>query len=316
MSTSGIFIGYGSNLNLRPNKGKSIIAFPTDYVSVDIETTGLDSAFDKILEIAAIRYVNGQKAEKFSSLVNPHQKICAFITQLTGITNEMVEHAPEIEDVITKFHDFIGDDLLLAYNIASFDSNFLYDKMRDYTDYELTNNFIDVLRIARKVHPELEHHRQADMATFYKIDNYGAHRAEFDCEVCNEIFQRLKQEIPNQQEFIDGFNKKRLRTTDVKDVEFAIDEESPLYGKECVFTGKLEKMEREEAWKKVLAVGGKIADNVTKKTSFLILGNNDYRKSLIDGKSNKQKTAEKLILKGKDLQILSEDAFYSLIENK
>ena len=316
MNAKGIFVGYGSNVNSRPNKGKSVIAFPTDYVSVDIETTGLDSTFDKILEISAVRYSNGRKTEKFSSLVNPHQEICAFITQLTGITNEMVECAPEIEEVITKFHDFIGDDILLGYNIASFDSNFLYDKMRDYTDYEFTNDFIDVLRIARKVHPELEHHRQADMAMFYKIDNHGAHRAEFDCEVCNEIFQRLKQEIPNQQEFIDDFNKKGLRTKDIKDVELAIDEENPLYGKECVFTGKLEKMEREEAWKKVVAIGGKIADNVTKKTNFLILGNNDYRKSLADRKSNKQKTAEKLILKGKDLQILSEDTFYSLIEEK
>lgn len=316
MTVSGIFFGYGLNSNSRPNKGKSIIAFPTEYVSVDIETTGLDSSFDKILEIAAIRYANGQKVEKFSSLVNPHQEICAFITQLTGITNEMVEHAPEIEDVMTKFHDFIGNDMLLGYNIASFDSNFLYDKMRNYTDYELTNDFIDVLRIARKAHQELEHHTQADMATFYKIDNHGAHRAEFDCEVCNEIFQRLKQEIPNQREFIDGFNRKRLRTTDVKDVEFLINEDNPFYGKEFVFTGKLEKMEREEAWKKVLAVGGKIADNVTKKTNFLILGDNDYRKSLADGKSNKQKAAEKLILKGKDLQILSEDTFYSLIEDK
>ena len=81
----------------------------------------------------------------------------------------------------------------------------------------------------------------------------------------------------------------------------------------CVFTGTLEKMSRKDAMQLVVDFGGSVGDNVTKKTNYLILGNNDFCQSIKDGKSNKQKKAEDLILKGHDIEILSENVFYDLV---
>ena len=83
----------------------------------------------------------------------------------------------------------------------------------------------------------------------------------------------------------------------------------------CVFTGTLEKMTRREAMQAVVDVGGSVGDNVTKDTNFLILGNNDYCKTIKDGKSTKQKKAEALMLKGNDIAIIPENVFYEMLES-
>ena len=93
-------------------------------VAIDIETTGLDPARDAIIEIAAVRF-NGHRVEaEWSTLVNPGKPIPAFITQLTGITNEMVRNAPNLQDVLQEFADFVGDDPVVGHNVR-FDLSFL-----------------------------------------------------------------------------------------------------------------------------------------------------------------------------------------------
>lgn len=82
--------------------------------------------------------------------------------------------------------------------------------------------------------------------------------------------------------------------------------------KHCVFTGKLEKMIRKDAMQLVVNVGGILDNSVTKKTNYLILGNNDYCSSIKDGKSSKHKKAEKYKLEGQDIEIIDEDTFYNL----
>ena len=91
------------------------------------------------------------------------------------------------------------------------------------------------------------------------------------------------------------------------------DETHPLFGKLCVFTGTLEKMIRKDAMQIVVDFGGQVGNSVTKKTNYLILGNNDYCSSIKDGKSSKQKKAESLKLSGSDIEIISEDVFYDMI---
>lgn len=81
----------------------------------------------------------------------------------------------------------------------------------------------------------------------------------------------------------------------------------------CVFTGTLDKMQRKEAMQLIADLGGIPGDGVTKKTNYLILGNNDYCKTIKDGKSSKQKKAEKMILEGADLQIVPEAVFYDIV---
>lgn len=101
----------------------------------------------------------------------------------------------------------------------------------------------------------------------------------------------------------------QLHAKDITATTDNFDISHPLYGKLCVFTGTLEKMQRKDAMQLVVNLGGQCGDNVTAKTNYLILGNNDFCSLIKDGKSNKQKKAESLILKGKDIQILSENVF-------
>ena len=89
--------------------------------------------------------------------------------------------------------------------------------------------------------------------------------------------------------------------------------DSPLYGKVCVFTGKLDTLTRKDAAQLVADLGGICADGVTKKTNFLIMGTNEYCPTIVGGKSTKQKKAESLILKGADLQILTENVFLDML---
>lgn len=191
----------------RSFKGRSIVCFPSDYVVIDIETTGLSPKDNEIIEIAAIKYKNNIQVDEFCTLVKPKYKIVPFISTLTGITNQMTKNSPKINDVILQFRDFVGKNFLVGYNV-NFDVNFLYDNLFEFYDEYLRNNFIDVMKIASNLLPNLPRHRQIDIAQYYGISIDGAHRAKNDCLVCNQIFKKLEQEIIDREIDIEEFCKK------------------------------------------------------------------------------------------------------------
>lgn len=178
-------------------KGKSRIAFPEDYCVVDIETTGLSPEECEIIEIAAVRYRNGEKSDVFTTLIKPDRAISPFITELTGITNEMVADAPDISQAVMEFYKFAGNDMLMGYNV-NFDINFLYDNLLRCHGIYLENDFVDVLRFARKVLPLMPDRKQTSVADHYGISITGAHRAEKDCEICNACYKCLRDEMRRQ----------------------------------------------------------------------------------------------------------------------
>lgn len=302
---------------LRPDKGRSIIAFPDVYTVIDIETTGLDSRYCEIIEISALRYNGGQLVDSFSTLVKPSSPISDFITQLTGITNDMVADAPDIATAARQFSDFVKDDILVGYNV-NFDINFLYDVLDEHCGLSLSNSFIDVMRIARKMRPELKNHKLQTVASSLGISS-EAHRSFADCETCNTCYSLLISEAIEKhgsiEAFASSFAYHQASAKDIVATTDSFDESHPLFGKVCVFTGTLEKMVRKDAMQLVVNLGGTCGDNVTAKTNFLILGNNDFCKSIKDGKSSKQKKAEALMLKGNDIEILSENVFYDMVLN-
>ena len=339
--TGSISVESEKLLSSKRNKGNSLLDFPQNYTVIDIETTGLDPNFDSIIEIAAIKVVNNSIESTFSSLVKPpvieydeeyddcdflsdddghkYYYVDDYISKLTHITNEMLDTAPEVKDVLDNFVNFISDDILVGHNV-NFDINFLYDNLLDYCDYKLTNDFIDTLRLCRRLHKELTHHRLSDMVEFYKIDtSSAAHRALSDCETTNKLFERLHDSMLEQFESLDNFKlslKRKRKTLDVNSITTSNENFNtlhPLYRKVCCFTGKLENLQRKDAMQLVVDLGGIVANSVTKKTNYLILGNNDYCPTIKDGKSSKQKKAEKLKLSGQDIDIISENTFYEML---
>ena len=308
-----------SGNNTREFKGKSLIDFPKDYTLIDIETTGLSPFFDEIIEIGAIKYRNNVPIDTFSTLIKPNYPISDFIAELTGITNEMLENAPNISSVLKEFYNFIENEILVGYNI-NFDINFLYDSFLEEHSIYLSNNFIDVLRLARRAIPKdkIKNHKLTTLSEYYNISTTISHRAIDDCKTCNQCYKFIQKDIISNLGSLDNLvtsikekNKINLSKLSTEKLEF--DESHPLYDKVCVFTGKLERLSRKDAAQLVVDLGGKCANSLTSKTNYLILGNNDYCPTIQGGKSSKQKKAEELILKGHDITILSENTFYDLV---
>lgn len=300
----------------RKFKGYSIIDHPQKYVVIDIETTGLSIDYDEIIELSAVRFVDGIEIEKFSTLVKPFEQIDEFITKLTGITNEMVENAPDIKSAIFDFYNFVQDDILVGYNV-NFDINFIYDKLLEQHNIFLKNNFIDVYRIVRNNLKELNSHRLKYVAKYYNLPKQS-HRALDDCYLCNAIFNNIVKSI-NFDEFKSLYNNKgklknnSFKVKNIVSEKTEFDETHILYNKTCCVTGKLERMTRKQTAQIIADFGGINQEQVTKETDFLIMGNNDFCPTIKDGKSSKQKKAEKLILQGQEIQIIPEDSFYQLI---
>jgi len=298
------------------HKGNSLLSLESNYTVIDIETTGFDPNFDEIIELSAIRVENDQIVGEFTTLVKPENEISSFITDLTGITAEMLESAPKIESAIKDYIGFIGKSILLGHNV-NFDINFIYDGYyRCFTEI-FNNDFIDTMRLSKKVLPELYRHRLKDLVDHYNIKTEGAHRGILDCHATYKVYNALKEHIAvNNIDLTAKTAKKHSSAFNAKKIAATVDsfeEEHPLYEKYIVFTGELEKMDRRYAAQIVANFGGINENGITKKTNYLILGNNDFCKSIRGGKSSKQKKAEEYVLKGQDLQIISETEFYHMI---
>lgn len=326
------------NMNTRPFKGKSVIALPRDYIVVDTETTGLDYKYCNIIEISAVKYSNGERKETFSSLVKPPKEtiffpfrnngegewvsryVDDFVADLTGITNEMLDQAPSPGEVIPQFLDFISDSILIGHNV-NFDINFLYDAAVSVCGCPITNDFIDTLRIARKVFPNLEHHRLCDIAQVCGVSEYNAHRAESDCCTTARCYEIMRENIlrnGTEEEFVKLFLKRAHRNNTLSGITATVDEiddTNPIFGKVVVFTGALSAMSRKEAFQLVANLGGFPADSITKKTNYLVIGSQEFAQSVKNGKTTKMKKAESYRAKGAEIAVVSESAFFDLFSD-
>lgn len=182
-----------TSLNKEIKRGKNLNIFPSDYTVIDIETTGLSAKYNEIIELSAIKVRNNNIIDKFSTLVKPNCNINAFITKLTGITNDMTKDAPNIKDALLKYINFIGNDIVVGHNV-NFDINFIFHNHLNYHKKEFSNDYIDTCKISRKLCPT-KHHKLDDIAKFYKIDATGHHRAENDCLMTHGIYQAMKNEF-------------------------------------------------------------------------------------------------------------------------
>ena len=398
----------------KKDKGDGLFAFPDTYIVIDIETTGLSPNNCEIIELSALKVESNEVTDTFSSLVKPAVPIPKFIQELTGITNEMVDAAPSIADILPSYIDFLGENILLGHNVT-FDIGFLFHNCKEHLDCGMPNDYVDTLRISKKLIKNIDNYKLGTLATHFNIPQEAAHRALDDCKTTNALFTNLKSlnketedsfvslfenigpilagktivfkgvtsfcsfdsycsicekaggtatdvfyrtanylvfgkttyakykrgdysekmlkaielekegtlRILSEPEFLKllGYDapsqfSHRSSQIDIKSMEAQtddFDESHPLYGKMCVFTGTLDKMQRKDAMQAVLDHGGEIGNGVTKKTNFLILGCNDFCSSIKDGKSTKHKKAEEYQLKGFDIEIIDEDLFYAML---
>lgn len=314
-------------MSKRPDKGSSLVTFPHEYVLLDIETTGLSPQYNDIIEVSALRVRDNQVVDRLVSLVKPNSgPLSPFITELTGITDTMLETAPPIEQVLPSFLDFVKDTVLVGYNVH-FDINFLYDSCIKHLGVPLVNDCVDVFRIAKRVLPDLGSHSQPAVAEHFSIDVAGTHRAEKDCLICQACFERLQELILESYDSLEDFSakyfqrstktrkRKYLSPSDITTSRTDFNPDHPFYQRTFVFTGKLDSMTRTEAMQLVVDNGGKCKGSVTRACNFLVLGNLAYASNLTGEKSSKWRTAEENILKGQELEIIPEDVFLDMLEN-
>ncbi len=171
--------------------GKRIDKYVSDYVVFDLETTGVSTRRDQIIEISALKIIDHKVEEEFSTLVDPERPIPAGATMVNHITDEMVCGMPSIEMVLPRFLEFVGDYILLGQNIARFDMQFIYRDSKKVGETCPRNDFIDTLPLARMTLPELSHHKMTDLATYFGISTSGAHRALADCYMTYQVYERL-----------------------------------------------------------------------------------------------------------------------------
>lgn len=161
----------------------------TKYVAFDLETTGFDTQGDEIIELAAIKIIDGQFTEKFTTFVHPVSRIPKKITEITGITDDMVAFAPTVEEVIPDFYHFAKDCVLVGHNIAEFDIPFL-NYHANKVKYDFNNAFIDTLVLARQK-MRLNRNKLSDVCKALKIPLIDAHRAINDVTANAQAFLKL-----------------------------------------------------------------------------------------------------------------------------
>ncbi len=164
-----------------------------NYVAFDLETTGLNVETDYIIEIGALKVVDGKVSERFMEFVKPEVMISPMITNITGITNDMVATARDTKDIIRDFVDFCGDDILVGHNIL-FDYKFMKKYAVAY-GLPFEKNGIDTLKIARKVHKNLESKSLGTLCAYYHIVNQAAHRAYHDALATAKLYHMLAHDF-------------------------------------------------------------------------------------------------------------------------
>lgn len=176
------------------------------YVVLDLEMTGLNPKRDRIIEIGAARIEKGIVIEKCETFVNPGITIPEKVTEITGITDDMVASAPEITDILAKVLTFLGEDVLVGHNLI-FDYSFLKQAaINEKCSFEKQG--VDTLKIARKVLPDLEHRTLEYMCEYYGISRENGHRALCDAIATAELLERLKKEYG--EKFFELFEPKAL----------------------------------------------------------------------------------------------------------
>ncbi len=174
-------------LRYHPKPDLSLLDSP--LVIFDFETTGLDAMRDRIIEIGAIKYHKGQKIAELGTLIKPEIPLPETASKITGITSEMLEGQPAIEEILPSFLQFIEHSVLIAHN-AEFDMAFLKNACQRM-GYQIEWPCFCTLKLARQLLPDLESKNLDTLAKHFDLTFAARHRSIGDCEVTGAVLQRL-----------------------------------------------------------------------------------------------------------------------------
>lgn len=164
------------------------------FIAFDLETTGFLPGVDRIVEIGAVRYINGELDAVFSTLVDPQMPIPAGASAVNGIKDEMVAGKPKIEELLAPLTEFCGDDVLVAHN-APFDTQFLTSDFKKYEMRTPRGLILDTFPMAKKVLPGLANYKLGTLVQHLAIESAGFHRAEEDATYCAKVLLKIIERV-------------------------------------------------------------------------------------------------------------------------
>lgn len=164
------------------------------FIAFDLETTGTVPGVDQIVEIGAVRFIDGQPEAVFATLIDPLRPIPPGASAVNGITDEMVKGKPTVDTILESFAEFCGDDMLIAHN-APFDAQFLTADIKKFESSAPRGVILDTLPIARKVFPGLPNYKLGTLVQHLKIPTTDFHRAEEDATYCGHLFYQMTKRI-------------------------------------------------------------------------------------------------------------------------
>lgn len=182
---------YGVEAYLAPDKN-AVVTNPkgqevdTTYCVLDLETTGFSATTEKITEIGIMKVKNGEVIDKFSTFVNPEKHIPQRVTEVTNITDEMVQDAETIDKIFPKVLEFLGDSVIVAHN-APFDIGFLKQNAKTL-GHEFDYTYLDTLSLAKDLFPEYKKYKLGKIAENLGIKVEVAHRALDDVDTTVKVF--------------------------------------------------------------------------------------------------------------------------------
>ncbi|MEQ1666778.1 MAG: 3'-5' exonuclease [Bdellovibrionales bacterium] len=164
------------------------------FIGFDLETTGFIAGVDRIVEIGAVRFINGEIDSIFSTLVDPGIEIPYAASQVNGITNDMLVGKPKIERILEPFADFCGNDIIVAHN-ANFDFQFLVSDIVRLESKAPSGFILDTCNMARKILPGLPNYKLGTLVQHLEIESQDFHRAEADATYCGHLFIKMIQKM-------------------------------------------------------------------------------------------------------------------------
>ncbi|SHH26633.1 PolC-type DNA polymerase III [Thermosipho atlanticus] len=168
------------------------------YTVFDLETTGTNAKFDEIIEIGAVKVKKGKVIDTYQSFVKPTKSINTFTQNLTGITDDMVENARKIEEVLPEFFEFIKDTVLVAHN-ADFDFGFIREITRKLYGKEFDFTYIDTLKLSKAVlKHKIKSYGLSKLVEYFGVGPFEHHRAYEDAAVTAEVFDKLINIVKKQ----------------------------------------------------------------------------------------------------------------------
>ena len=283
-----------------------------EFVAIDVETANADMA--SICQIGLAKFKDGQLVEEWSSLIDPEDYFDFINIDIHGITEEDVVGAPTFSEVVDELSNYLSGSVCVSH--THFDRVSVGRALEKYSLNPIDTIWLDSARVARRTWEECSW-RGYGLSNVCKIIGYDFkhHDALEDAKAAGRV---LIAAIEKTGLDVDSWLKRVRQPIDPANSSTgsAINRdgnpEGELYGEVLVFTGALE-IPRKEAADLAASIGCTVASGVTKKTTLLVVGDQDVTKLAGKAKSSKHLKAEQLITKGQEIRIIKESDFKELV---